>query len=249
MRFIRYISFVFVAYLIAACTPVSQNLPIHKKAQPERVDQRLGTQWGEGLLSEVYKVNLRRVSNQPLDTLAISYSKAPLQGTTVNELILSNGRIGVAILNEKGEKIPLKQKDGEIHLQGKEGERYQLFYRNYDVSNIYEIIATVDGLDVINGRPGSFNNSGYALLPQQTLTISGFRKSDQEVAAFRFSAPQQSYNANTPMGDIRNIGILGTVIFRVVDPSKPNRPAKITNTTRPNPFPNEKGYAPAPRYH
>lgn len=210
-----------------------------------KVDYRLGTQWGEGLQDSAQKIDLRRIDQSPISTIEISYSAAPLQGTTVKEVMIANGRIGFSILNENGQTMPLKQQGSKIHLQGKAGERYQLFYYNYNKNQIYEVITTVDGLDVINGTAGSFKNSGYVLYPERTLTIAGFRKSNNEVAAFRFSKANDTYAANTEAGDVRNIGVIGTAIFRLVDPK---RPVQNTYRPKPNAFPNEKGYAPAPRY-
>lgn len=241
MFILRYLSLL-ILLIITGCAvqPMhSQNTSMNK------VDHRLGTQWGEGIQDSVHKVNLQRIDKSPISTIEISYSAAPLQGTTVKEVMIADGRIGLSILNDKGQKMSLKQQGSQIHLQGKEGERYQLFYRSYNQSRIYEIIATVDGLDVINGTAGSFKNSGYVLYPEKTLTIAGFRKSSDEVAAFRFAKAQNTYAANTKSGDIRNIGVIGTAIFTLIDPSKPIQ--KIQQP-KPNAFPNEKGYAPAPRY-
>ena len=44
-----------------------------------------------------------------------------------------------------------------------------------------EAVATVDGLDVISGRTGSFENRGYVLLPWSSVEIDGFRQSRDEV--------------------------------------------------------------------
>ena len=47
----------------------------------------------------------------------------------------------------------------------------------------YEIITTVDGLDVLSGKPGSRSHNGYMLQAGAVLRIEGFRKSAEEVAA------------------------------------------------------------------
>jgi hypothetical protein len=77
------------------------------------------------------------------------------------------------------------------------------------------VIATVDGLDVLTGKPGSLRNGGYVLRPLESLTIEGFRKSQSEVAAFRFAAPGRAYAANTEAGDVRNIGVIGAALFEL----------------------------------
>jgi len=73
-----------------------------------------------------------------------------------------------------------------------------------ELDSMLEAVATVDGLDVSSGRPGSFDRRGYVLDPRETLRIEGFRRSMEEVAAFRFGAVSDSYAAE--MGDDRNVG-------------------------------------------
>jgi hypothetical protein len=113
----------------------------------------------------------------------------------------------------------------------------------------------VDGLDVFSGQPGSLRNTGYLLYPGRTLRIQGFRKSQREVAAFRFSAKDRAYANNTPAGDARNIGVIGTALFevRVNDPQAGLRPAPPPPPAQrggPNPFPADpaRPYAPPPQY-
>ena len=209
--------------------------------------ERLGTQWGEGIGSNVTTVDLRRVSNNPVDMMQISYSAARQSGRQVQEGMIANGRIGVAVLNDRNGKWSMTQNGKNFYLKGTKGERYQLFYRNYS-NKTYEIVATVDGLDVINGSAGSISNTGYVLYPNSTLTIEGFRKNSSEVAAFRFSAAQDAYAANTPAGSIKNTGIIGTAVFELYDPNKRTVTPK-PRTDEPKAFPaDEKGYAPPPVY-
>ena len=56
-----------------------------------------------------------------------------------------------------------------------------------------EAVLSVDGLDVIDGRPASLRNRGYVIEPHRTLTVEGFRQSTDAVAAFRFSPVRESY--------------------------------------------------------
>lgn len=252
MKLIRIFSLL-IALLITGCATTSAPISTHADSSMNsagksvaRADSKLGTQWGEGLQDSVRKVDLKRISQSPIQTIEIAYSAVPLRGTTVKEVMIADGRIGVSILNERGQKMPLIQQGTKVHLQGKSGERYQLFYHSYNQSRAYEIVATVDGLDVINGTAGSFRNGGYVLYPEQTLTIAGFRKSSSEVAAFRFAKPNDAYAANTQAGSIRNVGVIGAAVF-MLNYTKPM--PKPINQSGPNAFPGEKGYAPAPRYN
>lgn len=94
-------------------------------------------------------------------------------------------------------------------------------------------MASVDGLDVLDGRQASRQKSGYVLRPYRSISIEGFRKSNTSVASFTFSSPAQSYAANSTQGSIKNTGIIGTVIYELKAP-KSYLPQQ------------DKGYAAAP---
>ncbi len=61
---------------------------------------------------------------------------------------------------------------------------YQLYVRNYSRNTNYEIVATVDGLDVLNGKQGSLNNNGYIVNAGDSLAIKGFRKDKRTESGF-----------------------------------------------------------------
>ena len=116
----------------------------------------------------------------------------------------------------------------------------------------YEVVATVDGLDVLTGQPGSVKSDGYLLRPGERLVIDGFRKSDKEVAAFRFSAKGRAYANNTPVGEARNVGVIGTALFEIRlderDPDLPRRSME-NHLLEPSAFPADPGkFAPPPQY-
>lgn len=222
----------------------SQNR-VHSPSQ----GARLGTQWGEGLSSKIQSVNLSRYSSTPTDVKEISYSAASYKGQRIKEAMIANGRIGMAVIDEDYDKLTLTQSGNDLFLTGRDGERYQLYYRNYS-QRTYEIVATVDGQDVLNGEPGSISNRGYVLMPNSELVIDGFRKSREEVAAFRFSAPRNSYAANSSGGSIKNTGIIGTAVFELNNPKY--TPARNNGQSAPEAFPadniNNGGFAPPPNY-
>jgi hypothetical protein len=86
------------------------------------------------------------------------------------------------------------------------------------------------------------------LRPLQSLTIEGFRKSQNEVAAFRFAAPGRAYAANTEAGDVRNIGVIGAALFELEERDAPRRARREPAGAQPSAFPADGAYAPAPRY-
>ncbi|MBK6848220.1 MAG: hypothetical protein IPG96_12025 [Proteobacteria bacterium] len=99
---------------------------------------------------------------------------------------------------------------GESYVLGERGRRYTLRVQNHSGRRV-EIVATVDGRDVLDGRPGSFGKRGYLLPAWGSVTIEGWRLSQQEIAAFRFSSVGESYAART--GDARQVGVIGVAFF------------------------------------
>lgn len=215
--------------------------------------EKLGTQWGEGLQSAVTTVSLKRIKEEPLALNRLLYSAAPPRGEIIRELITANGRIGIRVLKDNGDTWPIYRTSSDTQLTGKNGERYSLEYRNYSKTKTYEIVATVDGLDVVKGQPGSFDNRGYVLEPGKTLRIDGFRKSEAEVAAFRFARVDDSYAANSADGSPSNVGVIGTAVFELFDPMRKKAQTSEAKCSRsPCAFPasgsHREGYASPPIY-
>ena len=248
MRFnFRLACYITVLALLSGCVANQQVARTHEASPMAVSSEKLGTQWGEGLSSKVTNVDLQRISKQPVDVIEVRYASARNPGQSIQEAMLANGRIGLSIIRDNNRKWELTQNGQDLYLQGRKGERYQLFYRNYS-QNTYEVVATVDGLDVLRGSSGSIFNRGYVLYPGSTLVIEGFRKSEQEVAAFRFSAVEDSYAANTKAGSPSNAGVIGTAIFELHNPNAQTPHGH----SFPRSFPADQsgdGYAPPPRYN
>ncbi len=100
---------------------------------------------------------------------------------------------------------------GRFYVMGSEGDRYSIRVRNRTGRRV-EVVASVDGLDVIDGRKADYvNKRGYVLGPWQTYDIEGFRLDMGRVASFRFAAVEDSYAAQ--QGDDRNVGVIGVAFF------------------------------------
>ena len=227
-----------------------------------RAESTLGTQWGEGRESVTQVVQASRLTpDRPRDVGQLRYSdeasirRALGQGAERQlNALLADGDVEWQVTNGSGPSWPIFSTRGarDYHLAGRNGERYELVYTNRS-QRYYEVVATVDGLDVLSGQPGSVKNDGYLLRPGERLVIDGFRKSDREVAAFRFSAKGRAYAGNTPAGDSRNVGVIGTALFEVrldsPDPVRPPRTAPQRGSV-PQAFPADppRSYAPPPRY-
>jgi hypothetical protein len=106
----------------------------------------------------------------------------------------------------------------------------------------FEAIATVDGLDVINGRAGTFSNRGYIVNAWSTVEIDGWRRSTDTVAAFRFGRVSDSYAGKK--GEDRNVGVIGVAFFEERGATFPWTQQEIDRRHGADPFPGQ--FAPPP---
>jgi hypothetical protein len=125
---------------------------------------------------------------------------------------------------------------GETFVLGQLGSRYTLRVSNHTGRRI-EAVVSVDGRDVIDGRPGDFRSKrGYLVPAWGSVDIDGWRISHAQAAAFRFSSVPDSYAART--GSAREVGVVGVAIFpeRYVPPPVYRRPYAVPGPT-PYPYP------------
>nr|WP_230463590.1 hypothetical protein [Burkholderia ubonensis] len=212
-------------------------------AAPDAGERRgLGTAWGEAVRSETRRVDFKRANpTTPTDVASVYYNDAlpgrpaaAMVPTLPTRVALADGDVALSFADERGARS-----DGRWHMAGVEGARYVIVLRNQG-RRTFEVVSTVDGLDVLSGRQGSYRNGGYVLYPGSTLTIEGFRKSQHEVAAFRFASVPDSYVANAKFGDTANVGVIGVALFAQKDDEDALR-------RKANPFPgNDDRYAPPP---
>lgn len=205
--------------------------------------ERLGTQWGDEVQSSVQQVDLRRVGSQPLAEHVLYYSAKDYHGRSLNAISLAAGRVELSVRGDNRRALPIFRDNGRYFLRGKAGQAYRLVYKNNSDKTL-EIVASVDGVDVISGKAASRYLNGYVLRPHGTLEIEGFRKSNDAVASFIFGKPSDAYAANTDAGSVQNVGVIGTAVFELRDPSR-------TPDGAANAFPadgeRDNGYAKAPR--
>jgi hypothetical protein len=114
------------------------------------------------------------------------------------------------LIDESGAPLPTYEHAGRRYVLGVIGQRYLLRVRNGTGERI-EVVASVDGRDVVDGQSASWNKRGYIVDPYGTVTIDGYRLSREAVAAFRFSSVPRSYAAQ--MGSARDVGVVGVAVF------------------------------------
>jgi len=209
----------------------------------------LATQWGEAIQSPITMSPFVRASEQPWATLVLHYNSedgvrayADYLGGAMSplEASLGDGALGVALIDDRGQLLPGVIAGGRHLVVGKDGERYQIVIRNTTEAR-FEIVTSVDGLDVLDGQPASPSRRGYLVDPHDTLVIDGFRRSSDEVAAFRFGPVASSYAARTS-GDA-NVGVIGVAVF--AERGAAWTPSELGRRDQADPFP-ARSYAAPP---
>lgn len=121
---------------------------------------------------------------------------------------------------ETGLVAPVHYKDGRAWVPGRPGARYALRVRNLTGARVL-VVLSVDGVNVISGQTADWRQTGYVLDPGRSYDITGWRKSDSQVAAFEFAPIERSYAAQT--GRPGNVGVIGMAVFseRVQAPPSP----------------------------
>lgn len=233
-----------ILILTSGCTTIERNYPTSLSAANEQTENRaLSTKWGESLSSVTESVEAYRLSQTPSQTTSIFYQSGEPSNSHSKIARISESPIQLSILTEHRNIMPLYHaQNNQYLLYGKQNERYIIFLHNTSHKIMYEAVITVDGLDVITGTTGSYQNRGYLLRPGDTLFVEGFRKNQQQVAAFRFSAPEEGYVNYNAQGDKRNTGVIGVALFEAEEDTKKTM-RKCSYL--PNPFPNSN-YAPEP---
>ena len=85
-----------------------------------------------------------------------------------------------------GQVLPTYEWQGRLFLEGSPGSPFRFRLRNPTRVRIL-IVLTVDGENVIDGKPGSFGGLGFIAAPGQSLIVPGFIVSGAECAPFAFS--------------------------------------------------------------
>lgn len=212
----------------------------------------LGTEWGETRNSRVHDVTFVRDSSRPFAIATMNYNdrkgveammNAKGVRDTRRDVSTGGGAITISLRDANGNNLEAARVGDKTLVMGQAGQRYSIVLTNH-TGHRFEAVTTVDGLDVINGKPGTAENRGYVLLPFATLEIEGFRQSSNAVAAFRFASVGESYAAQT--GSARNVGVIGVAFFgERGDSFDSQRELELRDSA--SPFPADPRFAQPPR--
>ena len=196
-----------------------------KSARRERPG--LGTGWGDDVQSEVSYTHFQRASTSPASVASIYYNdKEGIEAMTKSWRYSGKGlqkaANGMVEWGVKGGWGYLKNQHsgGRRFITGSKGQTYSLVVKNLSKSRL-ELVMSVDGLDVLDGKPATTKKRGYIIHPGKTIVVKGFRKSEDAVAAFKFASVNSSYSSLSGIGT-RNVGVIGMAVFtqKGVDPWK-----------------------------
>ncbi len=208
----------------------------------------LGTEWGETRFSRISTVSFVRAdSTTPFATTGVFYndeegaramaSSAGFRRSAGGLVPIAGGAVTVGLREEGGRFLGGYTASSKNFVVGEAGQRYTIVLRN-NTDLRFEVVMSVDGLDVMDGKDASFRKRGYIVDPQSELEVDGFRQTTDTVAAFRFGSVRNSY-ANQKHGDTRNVGVIGVALFN----ERGTNPFAFAGDTRvreqANPFPGQ----------
>ena len=224
------VSFLTVAGFVSCSTPLpapraeSARQESGKKlstmdSTPDQAAARpgLATGWGNEKSSSTAVKSFVRASSRPAGMDVIYYNNSEgIKAMNGDAERVGGMQTAAGELVEWGIKgslgfLPTYKEGSRRLVGGGSGRSYTIAVRNRSKSDL-EIVASVDGLDVMDGKTATFSKRGYLVAAGATLEIDGFRTSTETVAAFKFSSVANSY-ANMRHGDTRNVGVIGIAVF------------------------------------
>ena len=240
------------AAILSGCATRTKERAVATKGNgfsPAMERPGLGTSWGEQRESWAEPAAFARASAaRPSAQARIYYNDAEgaaamlafLGGEprTCGGLQQADGSLlRFGMRNGNGSWLDCRESHGRRIATGEHSGRYEVVLRN-DARRAVEVLASVDGLDAMDGKPASLTKRGYVLAPFETLAVEGFRTSRSTVAAFRFGSMSDSYG-HRRHGETTNAGVIGVAVFEerrhapANDGSAPSGHAWRATATRP----------------
>jgi hypothetical protein len=241
---------------LSAPSKSSRSSDAREGARPEAVAPReptarpgLGTEWGETRTSRISTVPfVRSDTTTPFAMAGVFYNDeqgaramanaSGFRRTSGGPIPAAGGAVTVGLRDERGGFLSGFVAGGKSFVVGEAGQRYTIVVRN-NTDLRFEVVLSVDGLDVLDGKNASFAKRGYIVDPRGELEVDGFRQSTETVAAFRFGSVRNSYAAQKH-GETRNVGVIGLALFheRGTNPF-PWTNGEIQRRQDANPFPGQ----------
>ncbi len=146
--------------------------------------------------------------------------------------VYEGGPVRMSLVDrDRGTELRSYPAEGQRWVAGERGHRYAVRLYNDSPRRVL-VVLSVDGVNAISGEDADPSQTGYVLNPGQRADITGWRKSQDEVAQFVFSSPSGSYASRTGRPD--NIGVVGVAVF---EEARRWRPEPILRRGLPLPAP------------
>ena len=110
-----------------------------------------------------------------------------------------------------GRILPVYEQGGRWYVAGRTGSEYELRIRNNTAGDLLAVVS-VDGVNVVTGETASTSQGGYVVGAWQLMSIQGWRKSMERVAAFYFTEHSDAYATRT--GRPNDVGVIGVAVFK-----------------------------------
>lgn len=127
--------------------------------------------------------------------------------------VLAAGRLADVEIHDRvaGRTLPIYESNGHWFVAGRPGNEYQVTISNRERGDLLAVVS-VDGVNVVTGETAASAQSGYVIERGRPLSIAGWRKSLEKIAAFYFTDLGDSYAARTGRPD--NVGVIGVALFK-----------------------------------
>jgi hypothetical protein len=244
---------------MAGCSTSPNRTPSGREAKPITTPGErpgIGTQWGEQRESWVEKTTFARAwGDRPGGAGMLYYNDSEgvdamldyLGGEAKHRTGLyptANGLVSIGVRDKDGQWFAGHELKGKRFISGISGERFEVVVKN-DTETRLEIVLSIDGLDVLDGKAASQKKRGYIVEADGELSVDGFRVSDSSVAAFRFGSVPESY-ANLKKRGTANVGVIGVAVFQERIGAAPQAGDEAFRKVTQRPVPTNRTFASPP---
>lgn len=132
----------------------------------------------------------------------------------------------VEIIRPNGNPYRQVEFKNERFLVAPKKGRYHIRLSNNTGQRVMAVVS-VDGLNIIHGKPCATRDQGYLLDPHQSTVIQGWTRTDEEVAEFKFNVKEASYSAQMGHGT-KNTSVIGVAVFHEKEQVRCYRPGGLT---------------------
>jgi hypothetical protein len=119
-----------------------------------------------------------------------------------------------------GKNVTEYEHGADTFIEGRKGSTYELYFKN-NTNNRLEVVFSVDGLSVIDGKTASDKSTGYIVDRYSSITVPGWKIDSRKAAQFQFQ-PQNDKSNTTYVEllaeegfevDTGNQGVIGCMVF------------------------------------